>query len=66
MLSAVHLYCCCCCIQTKDGWTVKDHQGNTAKVVKAEIKKGNHTIHVIDRVLMSGAFNIETSQVKIN
>lgn len=42
--------------QTKVGWTVKDHQGNTAKVVKAGIKKGNHTIHVIDRVLMSGTY----------
>ncbi|WIA29458.1 hypothetical protein OEZ86_011959 [Tetradesmus obliquus] len=42
--------------QTKDGWQVNDHQGNTAKVVKASIKRGNHTIHVVDRVLMSGAY----------
>jgi hypothetical protein len=55
------LYVLCLNLQTKDGWTVKDHQGNTAKVGKAGIKKGNHTIHVIDRVLMSGALRRQRS-----
>lgn len=30
-------------------------QGNTAKVSKASAGKGAHTVHVIDKVLYSGA-----------
>ncbi|KAF8060310.1 hypothetical protein HT031_004846 [Scenedesmus sp. PABB004] len=37
--------------------TVEDFQKNTATVIKANLAKvGSHNVHVIDRVLMSGAY----------
>jgi len=36
------------------GVTVKDMQGNVAKVTKGDITAGEGTLHIVDRVLLSG------------
>ena len=37
-----------------DGVYVQDTQGNVAKVTKAGLGSGAHTVHVVDKVLYSG------------
>lgn len=43
-------------IKKGDSVMVKDVQGNQAKVSKASLGKGAHTVHLIDRVLYSGNY----------
>ncbi|WIA21607.1 hypothetical protein OEZ85_000792 [Tetradesmus obliquus] len=37
-------------------WLVRDVQGNIAQVTTADLGEGGHRVHVIDRVLYSGAY----------
>lgn len=39
-------------------WLVRDVQGNIAHVTAADLGEGGHRVHVIDRVLYSGACNL--------
>lgn len=41
-------------MQKPDGVFVQDTQGNVAKVSKAGLGSGKHTVHVVDKVLYSG------------
>jgi uncharacterized surface protein with fasciclin (FAS1) repeats len=43
-------------IKKGDSVMVQDEQGNQAKVSKASLGKGAHTVHMIDRVLYSGNY----------
>lgn len=43
-------------LEKPTGVFVKDFQGNEAKVSKASLGVGKHTVHVIDKVLYSGSY----------
>jgi uncharacterized surface protein with fasciclin (FAS1) repeats len=47
--------------KTADGVTVTDYQNNVAKVATADLGKGNHRVHAIDRVLFSGESNCRSN-----
>jgi hypothetical protein len=44
-----------------DAVTVTDTQGNVAKVMKANLGSANHQVHVVDKVLYSGACGCSTA-----